>query len=341
MVTRRDQLASKAKKENEPRKGRGRGKTKGRGKGRGRGRGRGNRAEPAVVEDECDDGDDEMEGGDCENGEGCENGEKGEVESVELRKVPEKLRPFVAPSRAAPSTKPSTSSRASSSKTKPSAKAKTASKPKDSRAKKEPKDSCESSSRAKKEPKGSSKSKKEPKTSRASEDKGTEKVCLADDGGEPMESKENKSKSKPPKNKKADKKRSIPENDSSRPVARSRKGRSMPAIEGKLEREIKEIQSFTEALDYHNLEFDDLKFYTKEALTQQFEFELTQLNIYWKTARCGIRMSRADGKVCDPFSFTFPADSGGHLLRMVVAVAAAAHMVTSLNLYQQELFFAS
>ena len=115
----------------------------------------------------------------------------------------------------------------------------------------------------------------------------------------------------------------------------------MPAIEGKWEREIKEIQSFTEALDYHNLEFDDLKFYTKEALTQQFEFELTQLNIYWKTARCGIRMSRADGKVCDPFSFTFPADSGGHLLRMVVAVAAAAHMVTSWNLYQEELFFAS
>ncbi|CAL1127930.1 unnamed protein product [Cladocopium goreaui] len=247
VVTRRDQLASKAKKkEDEPR-----------------------------GEDECDD-DEEMEG---EDGEGCENGEKGEVDP-------------------------------------PSAKAKASSEPKTSRAsspkdKKEPKTSRASSSKAKKEPKAvsSSKAKKEPKTSRVSEDKGTVKACSEGDGGEPMES--NKSKPKM----KANKKRTISENGSSRPASRPRRSRSVPSRDGNLQKEIKEIQSFTEALDYHNLEFDDLKFYIKEAVTQQFEFKITQLNIYWKTARCGIRMYRADGKSTDPFSFTFPSDSGGHLLR--------------------------
>ena len=342
MVTRRDQLASKAKKkEDEPigGRGRGRGKSRGRGKGPGRGRGRGNRAEPATPEDECDD-DEEMEG---EDGEGCENGEKGEVDPVELGKVPKKLRPFVAPkpetSRAASSSKPR-ASRASSSRPKPSAKAKASSEPKTSRAsspkdKKEPKTSRASSSKAKKEPKAvsSSKAKKEPKTSRVSEDKGTVKACSEGDGGEPMES--NKSKPKM----KANKKRTISENGSSRPPSRPRRSRSVPSRDGNLQKEIKEIQSFTEALDYHNLEFDDLKFYIKEAVTQQFEFKITQLNIYWKTARCGIRMYRADGKCTDPFSFTFPSDSGGHLLRMVVAVATAAHMVTSLYLHIENMFY--
>ena len=342
MVTRRDQLASKAKKkEDEPRGGRGRGraKSRGRGKGPGRGRGRGNRAEPATPEDECDD-DEEMEG---EDGEGCENGEKGEVDPVELGKVPKKLRPFVAPkpetSRAASSSKPR-ASRASSSRPKPSAKAKASSEPKTSRAsspkdKKEPKTSRASSSKAKKEPKAvsSSKAKKEPKTSRVSEDKGTVKACSEGDGGEPMES--NKSKPKM----KANKKRTISENGSSRPASRPRRSRSVPSRDWNLQKEIKEIQSFTEALDYHNLEFDDLKFYIKEAVTQQFEFKITQLNIYWKTARYGIRMYRADGKCTDPFSFTFPSDSGGHLLRMVVAVATAAHMVTSLYLHIENMFY--
>ncbi|CAL1147478.1 unnamed protein product [Cladocopium goreaui] len=330
VVTRRDQLASKAKKkEDEPRggRGRGRGKSRGRGKGPGRGRGRGNRAEPATPEDECDD-DEEMEG---EDGEGCENGEKGEVDPVELGKVPKKLRPFVAPkpetSRAASSSKPR-ASRASSSRPKPSAKAKASSEPKTSRA---------SSPKDKKEPKtsraSSSKAKKEPKTSRVSEDKGTVKACSEGDGGEPMES--NKSKPKM----KANKKRTISENGSSRPASRPRRSRSVPSRDGNLQKEIKEIQSFTEALDYHNLEFDDLKFYIKEAVTQQFEFKITQLNIYWKTARCGIRMYRADGKSTDPFSFTFPSDSGGHLLRLVVSVATAAHMVTSLYLHIENMFY--
>ena len=189
--------------------------------------------------------------------------------------------------------------------------------------------------KAKKEPKAvsSSKAKKEPKTSRVSEDKGTVKACSEGDGGEPMES--NKSKPKM----KANKKRTISENVSSRPASRPRRSRSVPSRDGNLQKEIKEIQSFTEALDYHNLEFDDLKFYIKEAVTQQFEFKITQLNIYWKTARCGIRMYRADGKSTDPFSFTFPSDSGGHLLRMVVSVATAAHMVTSLYLHIENMFY--
>ena len=354
LVTRRDQLASKAKKkEDEPRSGRGRGRARGRGKGPGRGRGR--RAEPAAAEDECDD-DEEMEGDD---GEGCEHGEKGAVESSELGKVPKKLRPFVVSkpktSRAASSSKPSTS-RASSSKTKPSAKAKASSKPKTSRAssskakkepgtsrassskaKKEPGASRASSSKAKKEPEASSasssKAKKEPGASRASsskarKEKGAVKVCSEGDGEEPMDTTGGKSK----KNKKVKKRRILPENDSSRPAARPRRGQSVLPMQGNLQKEIGEIQSFTEALDYNNLEFDDLKFYTKEAVTQQFEFKITQLNIYWKTARCGIKMYRADGKFCDPFSFTFPTDAGTHLLRMVVSVAAAAHMVTSLYL---------
>ena len=323
-MTRRDQLASKASKKED---GRGRGRAPGRGRGRGRGKGgrgkRGVEAEHSSGESEK-----EMEEDECEMGEG--DGEPTALEETSKKRKKNQRSDAKTPKPKVPKVpKVPKSSRASTPRS-------------DAEPKNAPKASSCSMPKAEQNPKPTPASSSKPaasKSSRASSSKGEPRSKTKDP-------KPSASKSRNP-SKKA--KMSVEEEDEPQTVAAApgvsesrvskrrvskRKNRRMVADNDApangsddFEQKVGQIRDFAAGLDYHNLEFDDLKFYTKEAVTECFDFKYTQLTIYWKTSRCGIKMYKSDGKTCDPYSFTFPSSLGTSLLRMVVAVATGAYMV--------------
>ena len=307
MVLRRDQLASKASKKED---GRGRGRGRAPGRGRGRGKRKGGRGKRGVeAEHSSGESENEMEEDECEMGE--ENGESVALEETKKKRKKNQHSDAKTP------------------------------KPKAPKVPKVPKNSCTSTPRSDAEPKN-------PKTSSTPKAQPKPKPARAS-SSKPAASKPSRASSSKaePRSKTKDPKTSIP---ASKSKSRSKKARGAESVEGDesrpskrrvskgknravadndasaanasgdFEQKVGEICDFTEGLDYHNLEFDDLKFYTKEALMEYFEFTTTQLNIYWKTCRCGI-------KICDPYSFQFAPSLGTPLLRMVVAVATGAYMV--------------
>ena len=92
------------------------------------------------------------------------------------------------------------------------------------------------------------------------------------------------------------------------------------------------LENWTECINYKTLEFDELKFYTKELLASQLpESPHMALNIYWKRSSCGVKIREGDitTKLKDAFYFSCPKDANvSESLKMLLSIGAARGMVS-------------
>ena len=74
-----------------------------------------------------------------------------------------------------------------------------------------------------------------------------------------------------------------------------------------------------------------MKFYVKEQLKISFgdadSAYRPTLNVYWTRASCGVRIKDGAGEWKDPYHFSFNKVGNSQALRLVVSIAAAAHLV--------------